>query len=156
METISSGRTFVMKRVFPVFWFGFLALFLLLVVFTGAFKKDVLFLVIPLAMALFGLALMRALIWDLADEVKDGGDFLLVRRGRIEERVQLGNVVNVGMSQFTNPPRLSLRLRTAGQLGDEVVFIPRGRPRLNPFARNELAEQLLQRVERLRNRGANR
>ena len=149
MRTISSGKTFFVKRVFPAFWFGFLAIFSVTFALNGA-AKDASFLIGPIAMVIFGFLLMRKFVWDLADEVRDGGDYLLVRRGSIEEKVPLTNVMNVNMSQFSNPPRLSLRLRKVGPLGDEIVFIPQCKARLNPFARNELAEQLMHRIDRLR------
>ena len=107
---------------------------------------------VPAILVVFGAIMFRKLVWDLADEVRDGGDFLLVRRGKVEERLLLENVMNVSMSQFTNPRRLTLRLRTAGKLGDEVAFIPKSPLRLNPFARNPVAEKLIARVDRLRNK----
>ncbi len=80
---------------------------------------------------------------------------LLVRRGSIEQRVfTASNVLNISMSQLTNPPRLTLRLRKPGPLGDEIVFIPKAPAfRLNPFKRNEVAESLIRRVGEARNAG---
>jgi hypothetical protein len=150
VNIISSTQTFLMKKVFPVFWFGFLAVFMVMGGVGGAWK-DPLFVVVPLFMAAIGFLLMRKLVWNLADEVRDGGDVLLVRRGGDEERVPLSNVMNVGMSQFTNPKRLALRLRKPGKFGDEVVFIPKSGLQFNPFARNKVAEDLIARVDRLRN-----
>ncbi len=152
METISSGQTFYMKRVFPFFWFGFIAFFFITASLSGAWKQPM-FLGMPLIMAAFGFFLFRKLLWDLADEVQDGGDFLRVRRGAIEERVELSNVMNVSMSQFSNPRRLTLRLRRPGNLGEEISFIPKSPFQLNPFARNPVAERLIERVDRLRSRG---
>lgn len=154
METISSGQTFFIKRIFPVIWFGF-------ILFSGggaisvaiAHRAEVapVFLIGPIVMLVFGSVLFRKLLWDLADEVKDGGSFLLVRKGSTQERVQLANVMNVSMSHLTNPKRITLRLRTPGRFGDEIVFIPKmpvfG---FNPFARNAVAESLIQRVDRAR------
>jgi hypothetical protein len=151
MEQISSSQTFFMKRVFPAFWFGFLAVFLLVGAATGAWKKEPVFVIQPVLMAAFGYFLFRKLIWDLADEVRDGGNFLLVRKGGVEERVALADVMNVDSSQFTNPRRITLRLRRPGKLGNEVVFIPRSSFQINPFARNPTAEALIQRIDRLRN-----
>lgn len=105
---------------------------------------------LPLPMVGFGFFLMRQLIWPLADEVLDGGSFLVVRRRGEEERVLLSNIVNVAMSQFTNPRRLSLRLRNPGKFGDEIVFIPATSYQWNPFARNPIAEQLIKRVDQAR------
>jgi hypothetical protein len=145
-----------MKRVFPVFWFGFLAVFATTAILRGDALEDAPFLIGPVAMAVFGFVLLRKLIWDLADEVEDHGDWLRVRRGSVEERVNLVDVMNVSMNQFSNPRRLSLRLRKPGAFGDEIVFIPQTKGlRLNPFARNPIAESLIERVDRLRS-GASR
>ncbi len=150
MQVISSRQTFFIRKVFPVIWFGFLAVFCALAANAGAWKEPAFF-IGPLAMAVAGFVVMRLLVRDLADEVRDGGGFLVVRRGGDEERVALANVMNVGMSQFTNPRRLSLRLRRPGRFGDEVVFIPKSGFQLNPFARNKVAEDLIARADRARN-----
>ena len=149
MERISSGQTFFMKRVFPAFWLGAIALAAVVLVIDRGTPPLAMF-VVPVAMLAIGGVVFRKLLWDLADEVRDGGSFLLVRRGGIEERIPLANVVNVSVSQFTNPRRLALRLRTRGKLGDEIVFIPKASLRFNPFARDPVAEALIARVDRAR------
>ncbi|GAB3386223.1 hypothetical protein [Lysobacter fragariae] len=151
MEQISSGQTFFIKRLFPMLWIGFIGLFLVIGFTTGAWRQNPVFIIQPIAMLAIGLVLFRMLFWNLADEVRDGGAFLIVRKGGVEERVQLANVMNVAMSQFTNPRRITLRLRTPDKLGDEIVFIPKSTFQLNPFARNPVAEALIQRVDRARN-----
>jgi len=161
MTRISSGQTFFIKRIFPCLWLGFVAVGLAVAVFAPAavaknpavhVPPPYFFLFVPLMMLVFGVLLFRKLLWDLADSVDDARDYLLVRRGGIEQRVMLANVMNVSMTQFTNPPRLTLRLRQPGPLGDEIVFIPKTPGlRLNPFRRNEIAEDLLRRVDRARN-----
>ena len=160
METISSGQTFLMKRIFPAFWLAIVSAGLI-VSLVVSFRRHAD--VPPPALFMFalmfviGFLVFRKLLWDLADEVRDGGDFLIVRRGGIEERIPLSNVVNVSMSQFTNPKRLSLRLRTPCKLGDEIVFIPRMPGiQFNPFARNPVAEDLIRRVDRARQQDARR
>lgn len=147
MEKISYGGTFFVKVVFPVFWFVFLTLFLLVGAVSGDWKQPM-FVLQPLLMMAFGYFLFRKLVWNLADEVRDGGSYLLVRKGSVEQRVPLANVMNVSMSQFTNPKRLTLRLRKPCEFGDEITFIPR-LPFLqfNPFARNAIAENLMRRVD---------
>jgi hypothetical protein len=152
MKVISSKRTFFMKRLFPVLWFGILGISMASALISTSFAKATIaqivpFLVMPLVMTVFGAFLFRMLIWDLADEVSDGGDYLLVRKSGIEERVSLSEIINVGMSRATNPPRLSLRLRKPGKFGDEIVFIPVRNFTLNPFARNPVAEDLIRRVD---------
>jgi hypothetical protein len=116
---------------------------------TGAWKQPP-FIILLLLMAAFGYFLYRKLIWDLADEVRDGGSFLLVYKGSVEVRVPLANVMNVSMNQFSNPKRLTLRLRTPCALGDEIVFMPKLLSAFNPFARNPIAEDLMRRVDNAR------
>lgn len=155
MEQISSGQTFFVKKVFPVLWFGIVLTIALAGI--GSVREQPQTFVFAAAMVVMGSVLFRKLIWGLADDVRDGGTFLLVRRSGVEERVPLANVMNVSMSQFSNPRRLTLRLRTPGRFGDEVTFIPKQPPfRLNPFARNAVAEKLIARVDAVRLQGAAR
>ena len=149
MKLLSSSTTFLMKRAFPMVWFGFLLLFLVMGTVPALKEGQYAFVLAPLLMAAFGYVLFRKLVWDLADRVEDAGDALLVHRNGRELRLPLRDVLNVSMSQFTNPPRLSLRLRQAGPLGDEIVFIP-ARRSLNPFKRNPVAEELIRRVDEAR------
>jgi hypothetical protein len=151
MELLSSRMTFYFKRIFPVVWLGFLVVFVVIGGMNGAWDKDPVFFVVPVVMAVFGVIFFRMLLWTLADEVRDGGNFLAVRKGSVEERIPLADIINVGLSQFVNPRRLSLRLRKPGKLGDEIVFLPK-QPALqfNPLARNAVAESLIKRVDAAR------
>ena len=62
MTKISSKATFLYKRIFPIFWFGFLAVFLAISLFSGATRDDWMFLVVPCVMAIFGFFLFRRLL----------------------------------------------------------------------------------------------
>ncbi|ATE71363.1 hypothetical protein [Lysobacter capsici] len=144
---VNSAKTFELKKAFPaVFYTLMVAVFI-----GGIFKRpfDPTFVVMPV-LAAFGLtALMWLLVWDLADEVVDEGDCLRVRKGRIEERVMLRDVVKVSYSGNTNPVRLSLWLHRPNRLGDRIVFIPKGFYwRL--IGEHPMAEELRARAERLR------
>jgi hypothetical protein len=153
METISSGQTLFLKRIFPAIWLiAAVGMGVALASASLASRNfNPIALIGPVFMLVIFAIFYRKLICDLADEVRDGGSFLVVRRGAVEDRVQLSNVMNVSMSQFTNPPRLSLRLRTPGKFGDEVVFVPKMPSfQFNRFARNAVAENLIQRVDRAR------
>jgi hypothetical protein len=105
----------------------------------------------PAALIVVVLALLYPkLIWGLADEVYDGGDYLLVKRGRIEERIALSDIMNVNSSTMVNPPRITLRLARRSKFGDEITFSPVRPMTLNPFARNAIAEDLIVRVDAAR------
>jgi hypothetical protein len=155
VKVISSRQTFFIKRVFPIVWLAFLGLFSImpLVLPTSGRSSPpnlVPFVLVPIAMAAFGAVLFRKLVWDLADEVSDGGDFLLVRKGSVEDRIRLANIMNVSTGFSTRPPRLTLRLRSPGKFGDEIAFIPMREFTFNPFARNPIAEDLIRRVDAAR------
>ncbi len=142
------------KRVFPTLWFGFLAFVIVVGIVNRAGAKDMTFFVIPIVMAGFGVFIMRKLVWDLVDEVYDCGDGLLVRNRGEEELVSLSNVMNVSVSTYVNPPRISLRLITPGKFGSEIAFSPVTGFRLNPFAKNRVAEDLILRVYQATSRRA--
>jgi hypothetical protein len=150
MKKISSRNTFFMKKIFPVLWLGFTALAAAAVIFSPAPRVT---LVGPVFVALIGLVVMKAMIWDLADEVYDCGDSLLVKNAGREERVALSNIMNVSATTLTNPPRISLRLIHPVTFGlaaptNEIVFSPIKPISLNPFAKNAIAEDLIVRVHR--------
>jgi hypothetical protein len=150
MKPISSGSRFFTKKIFPLLWFGFVAFFAPLVVMTGAASKTPVFLAVPFGLAAFGFVLLKKRVWDLVDEVHDGGDFLLVRNGGVEDRVPLSNIVGLSASRASNPPRVTLRLASRGRFGSEIAFSPADRASWNPFARSAIAEDLRVRVDRCR------
>ena len=154
MNPISSKSLFITKKVFPLLWFGFLAFFIGNSIMDGAYVKAPMFLVIPSVMAVFGFFLMKKIVWDLADQVYDGGDFLLVRKSGVEDRVPLSNIMNVSASTNMNPPRITLRLVRPGKFGPEISFSPAAPFTLNPFAKNPVAEDLIVRADKARSNRA--
>src|ERR1700751_5855383 len=145
MRRLSSKMTFYYKRVFPLVWFGSLALFIAVPLIIGGKSPPTASILIPLAMMVFGYFLMKKLIFDLVDEVIDVGDALIIRNGDREARVALSDVMNVSYSPFMNPPRVTLLLRTPGVFGDQVTFCAPAR--FIPFLRRSPAiDDLIQRV----------
>lgn len=155
MKKISSGATRFYKWLLPLFWFGFLVFFVTVPYWQFPDRgpergPDLFFLVVPGFMAAIGFYFMKTLIWTLADEVQDGGDYLLVRKGSDQERIALSNVMNVNASTYMNPPRISLRLVKAGRFGAEISFLPVTGLRINRFAKNPVAEDLIVRAYQAR------
>ncbi|MFI4889085.1 MAG: hypothetical protein ACHQIL_00985 [Steroidobacterales bacterium] len=149
MKKISRGTTFY-KRIFPVFWFGFLGLFVVLGLAVMPQRPPLAFFIPPLVMLPLGYLLMRKLVFDLVDEVWDCGDHLLVRNGLVEESVPLANIMNVSATMLVNPARITLRLIRPGQFGNEISFMPPRAIIANPFARNALADELIERAYQAR------
>jgi hypothetical protein len=145
-----SASTFFFKRVLPIFWFGFLGLFVLTPIFVNRSNNKLpwpLF-IVPVMMVIFGYVLLKKIVFDLADEVTDGGDFLVVRFGKIQERIALANIINVSYSVMMNPPRVTLTLRQPCCFGKEVSFSPP--VSWIPFSKSPIVAELIERIDAIR------
>jgi hypothetical protein len=149
MQRISSRMTFYYKRVFPIVMLVALLASMIVPFAVGA-TVQLNFLIIPLAMLVFGFFIMKKLIFDLADEVWDVGDALIVRNRTQEDRIPLSSIMNVSYSPWINPPRVTLTLRTPGSFGDKLAFC--APIRLLPFADSPLIEDLIRRIDAARMR----
>ncbi|WP_444927653.1 hypothetical protein ACJJI4_07860 [Microbulbifer sp. TRSA002] len=143
-----SGSTFYFKKIFPSIWFGFLVLFVAASISGGAVKDSFMFLVMPIFMAVFGFFFLKKLLWSLADEVYDEGESLLFQKGSKRQRVQLKDIINVNYAQMNAPERIVLQVRTEGDIGKELAFIPP--MRLNFFSKSPIVVDLIDRVDRAR------
>lgn len=151
MEIISSGKTKFYKFVYPILWFGFLAVFFVSGLINGAVRQSPVFLLGPCVMAIFGFFLFKKFIWVLVDEVKDGGDVLVIRNRGEEITVNLADIMNVSASTNTNPPQVTLRLVQPSTFGSEIVFSHATKGfSINPFRKNEIVEDLMVRVDQAR------
>jgi hypothetical protein len=145
MRKLSSGMTFWHRRVFPVFWFGFLTLWTVCAALLSRKAGPPLFVFfIPAVMAVFGYFLMRWLVFPLADEVFLDEDEMIVRKNGKEVRFPVRQIMNVDSSMMTNPERITLTLREPTELGREIVFSPTFRFHL--FSRHPIAEELIARA----------
>jgi hypothetical protein len=158
MNRLSSQMTFFYKRIFPFIWFGFLALLAGFTVLAPMSGHNVngpppAFLAALALMGVFGYFMMRKIAFDLVDEVLDAGDALVVRNGSVEDHIALSNIINVSYTQFTNPPRATLTLRSPSRLGEKITFCPTHSMLRLPFSNNPVIEDLIKRVDAAR-RGA--
>ena len=150
MTTISSRLTAFHKWIVPIFMFG-------VIVFIGVrasddpeFREQPVLMLLPVALAVFALLLVRFFLWRLADEVEDHGHYLVVRRGSDEDRIALSDIERVTGTNLVNPPRVTIHLRRPGSFGDTVTFTPVMRFMPNPFGRHPVVDELAERVERER------
>lgn len=125
---ISSRATLFNKRLFPVIWFGTLALTSLAMIASalkgGPSNVPWPALIVPALMFYFGYQLMKKLVFDLVDEVWEEPGALLVRNAGLEQRIPFSNIEEIDYQYLSNPPRVTLRLREAGQFGESLAFMP--------------------------------
>jgi len=151
MPLMSSKMTFFYKRVFPVIWFGFLAVFFLVALVKGSAADPISnlpSLIIPVVMAIIGYQIMKKMAFHLVDQVFDLGDALLVRNGGQEERIVLADIKNVNFFPYMSPPQVTLSLRRASVFGDTIVFCAPAR--LMPLSPSPTIEKLIDRIDAAR------
>ena len=149
MPLMSSKMTFFYKRVFPVIWFGFLAVFFLVALVKGSPADPISnlpSLIIPVVMAIIGYQIMKKMAFH--DQVYDLGDALLVRNGGQEERIALADIKNVNFFPYMSPPQVTLSLRRASLFGDTIVFCAPAR--LMPLSPSPTIEKLIDRIDAAR------
>jgi len=155
LQLISSKWTFFYKYIFPIIWFGFITVFLIVAVFVPSRSNQGLFvpaLMVPIFMIAVGYVLMKKLIFDLADEVWEEGDTLVVKKSGQEERIALSDIKNVNYSVMTSPPRVVLSLRRPSVFGDQVAFC--APIRFIPFATSPIIDDLIERIDAARQKQA--
>src|SRR5215467_303787 len=151
MRRISSKATFWYKWIFPLIWFGFLAVFAAVGLVAGSGNNrpfPIFVLIMPFLMAVVGYFIMKKLVFDLVDEVWDDGAALIVKDKGREDRVALSNIMNVSYSPLINPPRVTLMLRQPSNFGTEITFSAPAR--FVPFAKSPVIEDLIRRVDAAR------
>ncbi len=154
MTQISSRMTFFYKRVFPIFWFGFLTLFMIgptAIAWSSGQSPQPMFFIMPIIMMAVGYAIMKKMVFNLVDQVFDDGDALLVKNGSQEDRILLADITNISYAQMMNPPQVTLSLRQPTSLGDKVTFC--APTRFIPFATSPVIDDLIKRVDAARRRG---
>jgi hypothetical protein len=155
MRRISSRSTYAYKRIFPVFWFGFLGLVIVIPLVTAPHEDLVAifpFAIIPLVMIFVGYFIMKKLIFDLVDEVWDDCDALVVKNSGQEQRIALADIKNVSYSPWVNPPRVTLLVRRPTVFGDQVTFC--APLRIVSFMRSPIVDDLIDRIDAARQKGA--
>ena len=143
---ISSHLTFFSKWVVPLAWFGGLAFVMGQAMVTDSAEADIFAVLIPVVMIVLGFLFFKTLLWDLADAVYDHGSYLQVRRGSVEDRISLDNVMNVSSTPMMNPPRVTLRLVKPCAFGTHVSFLPKSSLLSLGFSTPRIAEQLIERA----------
>ena len=147
--------TFYNKRVSPVLFLGVFAVILLVALYQALTKGgEAIFFVAVVILALAcGAYFAKKNFFDLVDEVWDAGDALIVRNAGREERIALSDIMNVSYSLFSNPRRVTLSTREAGERNKQRREISFCSPfTFNPFAKSPIISDLINRIDAARRR----
>lgn len=134
-----SSSPYFFKKIVPVLW-----LLGCIYVVADAVRsgESPLFIAGTVVVLTLGFAATRQTTGDLADEVLDGGDHLVVRFGERREPLLLRNVGLVKKSRLAR--RVELVLIEPGTFGPVIAFMPRGS--LGTAVMNTVVEDLERRV----------
>lgn len=132
MRLISStSATIFWKRIFPGVWFGALLLGVVVTVSMGNWPAAILGLAAGMILTAVGWFSMKGLLWDLADEVWDDGDALVVRKGKQQERILLSEIGLIGCDVgklfergYGSPTRVWLRTHHHPRERPDITFLP--------------------------------
>jgi len=152
MKKISNNYIFIPKRILPLLAVVFLLFISTLIFKTGMINQIKATLWLTIIAMIFGYIILKIFVWDLMDEVEDCEKYLIVTLNGEKETISLENIININAETMLTPPRITLRLRSSGKFGNEVPFCPKTKFSLNHFRKNEIAEDLILRVDEARNR----
>lgn len=146
---ISSRFTFFLKRIAPTAAFGS-ALLHPAIVFS-AFVEELpplawFFVLggVSVGVCVFGWLTRDVVIFDLADEIIDEGDSLLVRKENREERIHLSNLDSVRCNIFFFPDKVTLILKKPSGFGQEIAFLQR---LFIPHFKSPIIQDLIDRID---------
>jgi hypothetical protein len=150
MRTVSASGIFLFKRIIPAIFFGFQGLCLISVVVTGAVVQTPQVLVAFVLCGGFTYLLLKLTVFNLADEVLDAGDHLVMRRGGREILIPLSMIIGVSENMAHNPPKVTLTLASPSEFGSTVAFMVQ-RESWNPFRMTcAIADELKRRCKAAR------
>lgn len=139
-------------RAFPFVFFGFLGFMVFLLMANGALQKAPFFLIVIAALGVGGYFFTRQSQQNLVDEVDDGGQYLVLRKGGEEDTVLLSNITSVNFSTDRRGamPRITLTLASPSKFGNVVVFAPPPQFYWSYPHTNKIADDLRARAEKAR------
>jgi hypothetical protein len=150
---LSSRWTYLQRRVFPIIWYGFLALFLGVSLVIRAKRKPgdelIPIWLFPLAVAVFGFFGMKHFVFGLADEVWDAGSDLIVKNHGIERRVELKDIIDAKYTALLRRSRETLTLAEPPDGANVVTFRPPFK--FFPHTMPRIVMDLFLRIEAARN-----
>ncbi|HEY2346495.1 MAG TPA: hypothetical protein VGH80_11500 [Xanthomonadaceae bacterium] len=153
MHVISSPYTSLIKWGYAVVWLGFWLILGAVLVAKLMHRDDrpeiIEAISFATVMLLLGYLFFSMFLWNLADEVVDGGTLLEVRRGSVREVIELSQIMRVAGSNFGvgHLYQVFLRLRTPCAFGRLVRFVPRRNA--SWYGHGEVASDLAMRIEML-------
>jgi len=153
VNRLSADRMYLAKWALPPLVFVSISAYMLWKESQKVRPEYMILLSVLAVVAVIFVVVFRRRMWSLADEVLDGGTFLLVRFGTRQASINLRNITKVETENQLGATTVRLRLATPCEFGGVVSFLAKSTSR-NPFAANQIAEDLIARVSGAHGAGA--
>ena len=145
-KKISGRRTFFQKKVVPII-FPAAAIVGAVIMAQSDDGLNIGVVLLPV-FAIRGYFVMKNNVFDLADDVWDEGDSILVHRDDTEIRIPFRNIMSINYDSSTKPTEITLVLRNPHGFVREVRFFPM---RTSPSnGENTMVMDLINRVDEAR------
>ena len=144
MKKISKS-TFFTKKVFPLAGVSFLIFFFIVSITSSV---PIIFLIVPIIMAIVGYKILNNIIFNLSDEVFDNGDELIFHKGDKVQHVKLHDIINIDNIYMSAPARIVVHVKEKGPIGDQLAFLL---PTKFATIKSSLARELIERIDKAKN-----
>jgi len=152
MKKINSKFTFLLKKIFPVFWL-FILLTMLIVVLTQkqSIESIIIGSMMTFLMAFIGVLVYKCLLSNLIDEVFLDGDVLIFKNSGEQIRLNLTDIIDYKYQRHMNPHKVTLITRQPTKLGKQLMFL--APTTFVPFKKNEGIMKLLEQLNKEKTSG---
>lgn len=139
------------KWIEPIWIVGFCSWFIIDSLITQSYLESAKYLVIPIGLLLFCLALYVEMVWGMVDVVYDSTEdkCLIVKNGRHTSKILYSNIKEVEFIVRQVPKKVILHLvQPEKNFGQKVLFAPALPRRFWSSERNAVVEQLIVNIEK--------
>jgi hypothetical protein len=146
MELISNRwMTLLYKRGIPLLLGGLALFFVVFGISSGLYRLNNL---ISLVIVILVMIFLTYFLWrDTAEEVYDCGDFLLVKRGRLKEKIAFKDIAEVTSVKKRGNIIVILDLAYPGKTGTRITFLSNEKVSFfNPVKKSIIEKSIAQRV----------
>jgi hypothetical protein len=150
MNRVSSSYLFISKKVLPAIWFGFIGVALTLVLY---FQPEQILLAVVQLLIVAGITFscFKVFVFDLADEVYDTGNSLIIRFGQKAETISYDQIKSITYFPSEWVSRAIISVKGDCSLGKEIPFCPRWS--CFDVFKNKVVQDLNERIENRQERG---
>ena len=136
MKRINSKFTFLLKKVFPIFWLSILVLIFVLVlsqeqnvesIIVGSFMAFL--------MAIIGFFIYKFLLSNLIDEVYLHAETLVFKNSGFQIKLGFDEIVDFNYQRYMNPHKVTIYTRNETKFGKQLCFL--APTNYVPFKKNE-------------------